>query len=81
MKEWRGADVKVYRLTDDYNQSWICYRAGLEAAVALQALPPYGGRVLRITHFMNEFRTMGLIEYNWELVIRTELLTDLILHH
>jgi hypothetical protein len=40
MKEWRGADVKVYRLTDHYNQSWICYRAWLEAAIALQALPP-----------------------------------------
>jgi len=34
----------------------------------------------RITHFMNKFRTMGLIEYNGELVIRTELLTDLVLH-
>ena len=34
----------------------------------------------RITHFMNKFRTMGLIEYNGELIIRTELLTDLVLH-
>ena len=34
----------------------------------------------RITHFMNKFRTMGLIEYNGELKIRTELLTDLVLH-
>ena len=34
----------------------------------------------RITHFMNKFRTMGLIEYNGELRIRTELLTDLVLH-
>jgi CRP-like cAMP-binding protein len=34
----------------------------------------------RITHFMNKFRTIGLIEYNGELVIRTELLTDLVLH-
>ena len=34
----------------------------------------------RITHFMNKFRTMGLIEYNGKLVIRTELLTDLVLH-
>jgi CRP/FNR family cyclic AMP-dependent transcriptional regulator len=34
----------------------------------------------RITHFMNKFRTMGLIEYNGELMIRTELLTDLVLH-
>jgi CRP/FNR family cyclic AMP-dependent transcriptional regulator len=34
----------------------------------------------RITRFMNKFRTMGLIEYNGELTIRTELLTDLLLH-
>jgi CRP/FNR family cyclic AMP-dependent transcriptional regulator len=34
----------------------------------------------RITHFMNKFRTLGLIEYNGELTIRTELLTDLLLH-
>jgi CRP/FNR family cyclic AMP-dependent transcriptional regulator len=34
----------------------------------------------RITHFMNKFRTMGLIEYNGELKIRTELLTDIVLH-
>jgi len=34
----------------------------------------------RITHFMNKFRTMGLIDYNGELTIRTELLTDLVLH-
>jgi CRP-like cAMP-binding protein len=34
----------------------------------------------RITHFMNKFRTMGLIEYNGELHVRTELLTDLLLH-
>jgi CRP/FNR family transcriptional regulator, cyclic AMP receptor protein len=34
----------------------------------------------RITHFMNKFRKMGLIDYNGELKIRTELLTDLVLH-
>jgi CRP/FNR family transcriptional regulator, cyclic AMP receptor protein len=34
----------------------------------------------RITHFMNKFRTLGLIDYNGELTIRTELLTDLLLH-
>jgi len=34
----------------------------------------------RITHFMNKFRTMGLIEYNGKLMIRSELLTDLLLH-
>jgi CRP/FNR family transcriptional regulator, cyclic AMP receptor protein len=34
----------------------------------------------RITHFMNKFRTMGLIDYNGELKVRTELLTDLLLH-
>jgi CRP/FNR family transcriptional regulator, cyclic AMP receptor protein len=34
----------------------------------------------RITHFMNKFRTMGLIDYNGELTVRTELLTDAALH-
>jgi hypothetical protein len=34
----------------------------------------------RITHFMNTFRTMGLIDYNGELIVRTELLTDVVLH-
>ena len=34
----------------------------------------------RITHFMNKFRTMGLIKYNGELTVSIELLTDLLLH-
>jgi CRP-like cAMP-binding protein len=34
----------------------------------------------RITHFMNKFRKMGLIDYNGELIVRTELLTDVVLH-
>jgi len=34
----------------------------------------------RITFFMNKFRTMGLIDYNGILTVRTELLTDLVLH-
>ena len=34
----------------------------------------------RITHFMNKFRKMGLIRYNGHLVVRTELLTDVVLH-
>jgi len=34
----------------------------------------------RITHFMNKFRAMGLIEYNGELNVRTELLVDVVLH-
>ena len=34
----------------------------------------------RITHFMNKFRRMGLIDYNGHLIVRTELLTDLVLH-
>lgn len=33
----------------------------------------------RITHFMNKFRKMGLIDYNGHLTVRTELLTDLVL--
>jgi CRP-like cAMP-binding protein len=35
----------------------------------------------RITHFMNKFRTMGLIDYNSEgCTVRIELLTDVLLH-
>jgi CRP/FNR family transcriptional regulator, cyclic AMP receptor protein len=34
----------------------------------------------RVTHFMNKFRKMGLIEYNGHLTVRTELLTDVVLH-
>jgi CRP/FNR family cyclic AMP-dependent transcriptional regulator len=34
----------------------------------------------RITHFMNKFRKMGLIDYNGKLTVRTEMLTDLVLH-
>lgn len=34
----------------------------------------------RITYFMNKFRKMGLIDYNGELIVRTELLTDVVLH-
>ena len=35
----------------------------------------------RVTHFMNKFRTMGLIDYDKAgFTVRTELLTDLVLH-
>lgn len=35
----------------------------------------------RITHFMNKFRTMGLIDYDIDgFTVRIELLTDLLLH-
>jgi len=34
----------------------------------------------RVTHFMNKFRTLGLIDYNGDLTVRTELLTDVVLH-
>ncbi len=34
----------------------------------------------RITHFMNKFRKMGLIEYDEHLAVKTELLKDLVLH-
>lgn len=34
----------------------------------------------RITYFMNKFRKMRLIDYNGELIVRTELLTDIVLH-
>jgi CRP/FNR family cyclic AMP-dependent transcriptional regulator len=34
----------------------------------------------RISYFMNKFRKLGFIDYNGEIVIRTELLTDVLLH-
>jgi len=34
----------------------------------------------RVTHFMNKFRKLGLIDYNGEITVRTELLTDVVLH-
>ena len=33
----------------------------------------------RITYFMNKFRKMGLIDYNGDLIVRTEMLTDVVL--
>ena len=33
----------------------------------------------RITYFMNKFRKLGLIDYNGELIVRIELLTDVVL--
>jgi len=34
----------------------------------------------RITHFMNKFRRLRLIDYNGDLTVRVELLTDVVLH-
>ncbi|HEY2932836.1 MAG TPA: Crp/Fnr family transcriptional regulator [Acidobacteriota bacterium] len=34
----------------------------------------------RVTHFMNKFRKLGLIEYNDVVILRPALLTDLVLH-
>ena len=35
----------------------------------------------RVTHFMNKFRTLGLIDYNGQVTtVRAELLTDVVLH-
>jgi CRP/FNR family cyclic AMP-dependent transcriptional regulator len=34
----------------------------------------------RVTHFMNKFRKLGLIDYNGKLTVRTEMLSDLVLH-
>lgn len=33
----------------------------------------------RITYFMNKFRKMGLIDYNGDLIVRIEMLTDVVL--
>jgi CRP-like cAMP-binding protein len=34
----------------------------------------------RVSHFMNKFRTLGLIDYNGVITVRAELLTDVVLH-
>jgi len=34
----------------------------------------------RISHFMNKFRKLGLIDYNGDITVRAELLTDVVLH-
>jgi len=34
----------------------------------------------RVTHFMNKFRKLGLIDYNGEITVRAELLTDVVMH-
>jgi len=34
----------------------------------------------RVTHFMNKFRKLGLIDYNGHITVRSELLTDVFLH-
>lgn len=34
----------------------------------------------RVTHFMNKFRKLGLIDYNGEITVRAELLTHVVLH-
>jgi CRP-like cAMP-binding protein len=35
----------------------------------------------RVSHFMNKFRKLGLIDYhNGDITVRTELLTDVFLH-
>ncbi len=34
----------------------------------------------RITHFMNKFRKLGLIDYNGDITVRAELLIDVVLH-
>src|SRR6185436_19780499 len=34
----------------------------------------------RVTHFMNKFRKLGLIDYNGEITVRAELLADVVLH-
>ncbi len=34
----------------------------------------------RVTHFMNKFRRLGLIDYNGHITVRPELLTDVVLH-
>jgi hypothetical protein len=35
----------------------------------------------RVTHFMNKFRNLGLIDYDTEkITVRADLLTDMVMH-
>ena len=64
-------------------------RFGLNDAVPATKMPRMSHETLaemvgttrsRVTHFMNKFRKLGLIDYNGEITVRTELLTDVVLH-
>jgi CRP-like cAMP-binding protein len=64
-------------------------RFGLEEAMPASRMPRVSHETLaemvgtsrsRINHFMNKFRRLGLIDYNGEIVVRPELLTDIVLH-
>jgi CRP/FNR family transcriptional regulator, cyclic AMP receptor protein len=64
-------------------------RFGLGEAVPATKMPRMSHETLaemvgttrsRVTHFMNKFRRLGLIDYNGEITVRTELLTDVVLH-
>jgi CRP/FNR family cyclic AMP-dependent transcriptional regulator len=64
-------------------------RFGVDDAVPATKMPRMSHETLaemvgttrsRVTHFMNKFRKLGLIDYNGEITVRTELLTDVVLH-
>jgi CRP/FNR family transcriptional regulator, cyclic AMP receptor protein len=64
-------------------------RFGVDDAVPATKMPRISHETLaemvgttrsRVTHFMNKFRKLGLIDYNGEISVRTELLTDVVLH-
>jgi len=64
-------------------------RFGVDDAVPATKMPRISHETLaemvgttrsRVTHFMNKFRKLGLIDYNGEITVRTELLTDVVLH-
>jgi hypothetical protein len=67
----------------------LTLRAGLHKLPVMSSLEPAldAGREhdspsqRLLPHFMNKFRTITLIDYNGELTVRTELLTDLVLHN
>ena len=65
---------------DNCSKCWRRLIEAIEFVVLMRTEEVVGTTRSRITHFMNKFRKMGLIDYNGELTIRTELLTDLLLH-
>jgi len=65
-------------------------RLGQDDTMAAANMPPMSHETLaemvgttrsRVTHFMNKFRNLGLIDYNTEkITVRAALLTDVVLH-
>jgi Crp-like helix-turn-helix domain len=82
MRTWRTLSLKLARM----GECEVVADARITTLSHATLAEMVGTTRSRITHFMNKFRAMGLIEYNghsrdnaFELIVRTERLTDLVL--